>query len=533
MKQRMSEPLQLFTEAIALQNEGRFEEAIAKYDEFLLGYVGSAQMHTNRGLALFELGRTGEAIAAYREAVLADADYFDAHYSMGRALFLERRYPEATVSFDHAITLVPSHDAYVSRGAALFEMQAYDAALLDYDQALLLEPRSAKAYMNKGFVFYELERLDEALACYEQALALQPGHHGTEWNVALCLLRAGDFKRGWPYYERRLQGSLSQPLDMAEYDKPRFLGEGSLAGKTILLWSEQGNGDVLQFCRYAYQPLQMGAQVILAVYPSLLRLIETSFAGTGIRVILGGKFGLSEFDFHTPLMSLPLAFGTNSLEKIPANTPYLFAVPEDVVVWQKRIESEVIASPQAVHVKGSSKAMRVGLVWAGGHRPDEYAAQKADALRSLCLEEFAPLLALSQTMGILFFSLQLGEAAKQLQTPPKENFSLDHSQQGLPIIDLTADLHDWADTAALVANLDLVISCDTAVAHLAAAMGKPTWILSRFNGCWRWLQDRDDSPWYPTVRLFRQKTRGDWATVIDEVVAALQGQAKLKEVAHE
>lgn len=494
----MSEPLQLFTEAITLQNAGHFEEALAKYDAFLAGYVGSAQMHTNRGLALFELGRTGEAIAAFGEAVLCDTGYFDAHYSMGRALFVERRYLDALMSFDCAIAIAPSVDVYVSRGSTRMELGQYDAALDDYDAALHLNPNLAKAHMNKGSALYEMERLSEAQACYEQALLLHPNDHNTEWNEALCLLRAGHLLRGWPRYERRLEGSLSQPLRRAAYGKPRFSGLATadrLAGKTILLWPEQGHGDVMQFCRYAHELERLGATVILEVYPSLLRLMETVFANTGIRVALDGTVSPSEFDFHLPLLSLPLMCGTGSLDKIPIRTPYLFAVPQEAQAWEERM----------VHT-----GLRVGLVWAGGHRPNQPIDAKVDAVRSLRLEAFALLLALSQTMDVQFFSLQLGAPAKQLE-----------AAQDLPIIDLTADVHDWADTAALVANLDLMISCDTAVAHLAAAMGKPTWILARFNGCWRWLQDRDDSPWYPSVRLFRQKTRGDWGAVIAEVAAAL------------
>ncbi len=498
----MSEPLQLFTDAIALQNEGRFAEAVDKYDEFLLSYVGSAQMHTNRGLALFELGRTGEAIAAYREAVLCDAGYFDAHYSMGLALFVERRYLDALMSFDGAMAIAPSADAYVSRGSTHMELGQYESALDDYDAALRINPNFAKAHMNKGSALYEMERLSEAQACYEQALLLHPSDHNTEWNEALCLLRAGNLRRGWPLYERRLEGSLSQPLRRAAYGKPRFSGLATadrLAGKTILLWPEQGHGDVMQFCRYAHELERLGATVILEVYPPLLRLLETSFANTDIRVALDGTVSPSEFDFHLPLLSLPLICGTDSLDNIPTRTTYLFAVPQEAQAWQERLTNQ-----------GLHQGFRMGLVWAGGHRPHQPIDAKVDAARSLRLEAFAPLVALSQTMDVQFFSLQLGEPARQLE-----------GMQGLPIIDLTADVHDWADTAALIANLDLVISCDTAVAHLAAAMGKPTWLLARFNGCWRWLQGGDDSPWYPTVRLFRQTTRGDWEGVMAHVTTGL------------
>ncbi len=489
----MSEPAQLLTDAIALQNAGQFEDSLIQYDAFLAGYVGTAQIHTNRGLALFELGRTGEAIAAYQQAVQCDATYGDAHYSMGRALFTLRRFAEALASFDAAMVIAPSVDTYVSRGSTRMELLQYEDALDDYEAAIRINSNFAKAHMNKGSALYELERLSEAQACYVQAIALNPNDHSTEWNLALCLLRTGDLKQAWPYYERRLEGRLSQPLRRAQYGKPRYAGDAAgLAGKTILLWPEQGHGDVMQFCRYALELERVGANVILEVYPSLLRLMQNSFAGTGICVALDGTVTSAEFDFHTPLMSLPLICGTDRLANIPAKVPYLFA------------------APQAIFHKALPRAIRVGLVWAGGSRPNQPVDVKVDAARSLQLTQFTPLFDLAKAIKVDFFSLQLGEPAAQLQ-----------AQHGLPIIDLTADIKDWADTAALIANLDLVISVDTAVAHLAAAMGKPTWILSRFNGCWRWLQGRTDSPWYPTVRLFRQKTRGDWATVMAEVVLAL------------
>jgi tetratricopeptide (TPR) repeat protein len=501
----MTEPLALLQSAITLQQAGQLEAAVANYDQLLAGYIGTAQVHTNRGLALFELGRTQEAIAAYDAALTFDMGYVDAHYSRGLALFVQKQFAQALASFDAAIAIAPSADAYVSRGSTYMELAKHSAALLDYDAALHINPNFAKAHMNKGAALYELEQLDAALACFERALAINPSHHSTEWNMALCLLRAGNLERGWPLYERRLEGTLSEPLRRASYGKPRVLALGraadgtfNLRGKTILVWPEQGHGDVMQFCRYAHVLLQMGAHVILEVYAPLLRLMQASFAGTAIRVALDGTTDASEFDCHTPLLSLPLICGTDSLDKISATTPYLFAVPQAVQTWQERW-------PHA--------SLRVGLVWAGGHRPNQPIDAKVDAARSLHLEAFVPLLALSQTMNVQFFSLQLDEPAKQLQ-----------AMQDLPITDLTAHLHDWADTAALVANLDLVISCDTAVAHLAAAMGKPTWVLARLNGCWRWLQDRDDSPWYPTVRLFRQAARGDWGAVIAKVVAALEAK---------
>jgi Glycosyltransferase family 9 (heptosyltransferase) len=299
-------------------------------------------------------------------------------------------------------------------------------------------------------------------------------------------LKVGDFQAGWPLHEQRWQSESMQGaaaiLAQRNFQVPLWLGKESLVGKTIFIWPEQGHGDVMQFVRYVNDVANLGGKVLLAAHTAMIRLLKQSFTHPNIEVVLDLEEHAYQFDFYCPIMSLPLACGTDSLDKIPARVPYLFA--------------------ESTH--GQEAMLRVGLVWAGG------AKLGIDTERSLYLHQFQPLMALSKSEGIQFFSLQMGEAALQLKGAPQ-----------LPITDLTANVKDWADTAALVAHLDLVISVDTAVAHLAAAMGKPTWILSRFNGCWRWLEGRADSPWYPTVRLFRQKTPSDWDGVMAEVAAAL------------
>jgi hypothetical protein len=290
-----------------------------------------------------------------------------------------------------------------------------------------------------------------------------------------------------------------------DFSKPVWRGE-SLAGKTILLWVEQGYGDTFQFSRYIKPVLDLGAKVFLLVSDaSSARLFKTTFAEQDVGIILGSAQA-KPFDFQCPLLSLPLACQTDSLEKIPSQHPYLFADAVGTQHWRQRL----------LAIDGNRKK-RVGLVWAGGYRPQHPLAHGMDLVRSLHLRELAPLQAVQASNGIQFFSLQLDAPAEQLAQMQSEGWS------GPAIVDLTKDLQDWADTAALIANLDLVISCDTAVAHLAAAMGKPTWILSRYNGCWRWLEDRDDSPWYPTVRLFKQTTAGDWTDVVNRVVIELNG----------
>ena len=486
----MSDAQARYDAAMALYAQGQFEAAIAGLDDVLQTFPTIAAIHINRGLALWQLQRFDEAIASYGRAIACDPQNAIAYNERGNAHYALGRNEQALFDFDAALAIHPDlRIARSNRAALLLRFERYQEAADDVDHLLTLGSVDAITHYNHALARQACNQFALAMTSYEHCLQLDPGNVNALWNEAQCLLALGDYANGWRKFEWRWQSANLKPYQR-RYAQPLWLGQEPLVGKTILLWPDQGFGDVLQFCRYALLVQQMGAKVLLATSPSLLRLFMQSFAGTGIIVVPDGED--VAFDFHAPLMSLPLACGTDSLKRIPVYHPYLFAAPAN--------------APQTIAHKG----LRVGLVWAGGYRPHQPELKSVDAARSLKLTQFAPLAALTQTKSMQFFSLQLGEPAKQMA-----------NVQDFPLIDLTADLHDWADTAALIASLDLVISCDTAVAHLAAAMGKPTWVLSRFNGCWRWLQDRDDSPWYPTVRLFRQKTRGDWAAVIAEVAAAL------------
>lgn len=379
-------------------------------------------------------------------------------------------------------------------------------------------PDLAQTQYQQGVALYETRRYAQALACFIKAGEADAEHLDAHWNECITRLMLGDFKEGWPLHEARWQKNegrwepdpakrgwrqLAQPLWVGKHS----VGDVSIEGKTICLWAEQGFGDTLQFCRYAPLVQAMGAKVFLYVREPIARLLAQSFAGTGIDVVADNQ-PLPPFDVHCPMMSLPLACGTDSVEKIPAPTPYIFAKNEDISRWKNRLASH--APYGLAQGQSAAQAKRIGLVWSGLMRSTNPAAAKMDAERSIDFESLAPLLNHSQQglQGIQWVSLQKGG-----ERPADSN-----------VLDLTADLHDWADTAALIANLDLVISCDTAVAHLAASMGKPTWILSRYNGCWRWLDHREDSPWYPTARLFHQGAPGDWAGVVEEVVATLCSQ---------
>ena len=360
-------------------------------------------------------------------------------------------------------------------------------------------------------MLYETRRYTEALACFIKARELEPDFLGAHWNECITRLILGDFKAGWPLHEARWQKNEGRwEADPAkrgwrQLAQPLWVGDFPIQGKTICLWAEQGFGDTLQFCRYAPLVQAMGAKVFFYVRESMARLMAQSFAGTGIDVVADNQ-PLPPFDCHCPMMSLPLACGTDSVDKIPAPIPYIFAKDEDRLHWKNRLES---LTQQAF--AGGIMPKRIGLVWSGLMRLTNPLAAKMDAERSIDFEYLKPLLSLNEVhtqqglQSIQWVSLQKGSELPE----------------GANVLDLTAELNDWTDTAALVANLDLVIACDTGVAHLAAAMGKPTWILSRYSGCWRWLDHREDSPWYPSVRLFHQSAPGDWAGVMREVVRAM------------
>ena len=338
---------------------------------------------------------------------------------------------------------------------------------------------------------FELRRLDEALASFERAIMLKPDYAEAHHNMAMCQLMLGDYESGWARYEWRWRARQFGG-ERRRLDAPLWLGRECLHGQTILLHAEQGLGDTLQFCRYVSEVAALGARVILEVQPGLERLLSRL---GGVDQVLTRGGALPPYDFQTPLVSLPHALGAGPDGDRGA---YLSAERETAAAWALRL--------------AGTGGPRVGLCWAGGARPGQPVADAIDKRRSLSLDQLAPLASLP---GVTFYSLQKGPPAAEL-TPAR-------AWDGPPIIDSTSELIDFADTAALVANLDLVITCDTAVAHLAGGLGKPVWVLNRFDACWRWLADRADSPWYPSARLFRQKTPGAWSGVVEDVKSALRG----------
>jgi tetratricopeptide (TPR) repeat protein len=462
----------------------RHHEALASYDRALVLRPDIAEAHSNRGNALRALKRFDEALASYDSALALRPDYAEALSNRGNVLHELKRYDDALVSFDRALALRADYAvALCNRGAALHALKRHDEALASYDRALALQPDYAEALSNRGATLSELKRCDEALADYERALALQPELPEIHWNQATLRLLTGDYDRGWAEYEWRWKRE-SMARSMRNFPQPLWLGGDEISGKTILLHSEQGFGDTIQFCRYGPLVAARGARVILEVEKPLQSLM-TTLAGT-IQVVT--KVGpLPDFDLQCPLLSLPLAFGTQ-LETVPAATPYLTAPRQHSKVWEARL--------------GQKDRPRIGLVWSGSE------THHRDAERSIGLRALLPLLDLDAT----FVSVQ-----KVVR--PADAAVLKERSDILHFADV---FDDFSDAAALISQLDLVISVDTSIAHLAGALGNPVWIMLPYIPDWRWLLDRGSTPWYPTARLFRQDDTRMWDGVIVRVREALR-----------
>jgi tetratricopeptide (TPR) repeat protein len=465
---------------VALHDQKQFDDALKSYDRALALRPGYAEALVNRGMTLHELTRYDEALASYERALASEPDNVEALTNRGLALHDLERYGEALASHERALAVQPDYAAALgNRGVTLHKLKRFDEALANYDRALALRPDFAETLVNRGVTLHDLKRYDEALASYDRALALQPDLADAHFFAGLSRLLIGDFGRGWLDYEWRKQASAA--ASKRDFVQPLWLGEGGIADRTILLHSEQGFGDTIQFCRYAALVAAQGACVILEVEAPLQRLM-TGLAGTA-QIIAKGE-PLPDFELRCPLPSLPLAFKTR-LETIPASPAYLLA-PAQGLNGDTRLASK--------------SGPKIGLAWAGNPR------HRRDRERSIGLCDLLPLLDVDAT----FVSLQKEVRAADIE-------ALENSR----ILDFSYELADFSDTAALISELDLVISVDTGIAHLAGALGRPVWILLTHVPDWRWLLDRDDSPWYPTARLFRQDERRAWDGVIARVREAL------------
>ncbi|HVY59093.1 MAG TPA: tetratricopeptide repeat protein [Xanthobacteraceae bacterium] len=540
---------------VALYRSGRPDEALASFDRALALAPNFADALRNRGDLLQELGRSEEALVSLERALAIDPDHVGALNNRGLALHRLGRHADALRSFDAALALSPdnvdvlgnravvlqglgrSEEALAvldralacsparagllnNRGAALVRLGRASEALSCFEQALAVEPEDVDALTHRGDLLQQLDREAEALAVLDQAIALAPacadahnvrgstlvrlGRHGeaiesfaralelvpafadAHLNCALAHLALGQFREGWPHYEWRSRVKHLAGLER-NFTAPRWSGAQPPAGTTILLHAEQGLGDTLQFVRYAPLVARHGARVVLEVQPALKSLLAGM---AGVAEVIARGEELPTFDLHCPLLSLPLAFGTE-IATIPAETPYVFAPPDRTARWRERL--------------AGAPSPRVGLAWSGNPNHTE------DRNRSIPLARLAPLVHAQQAT---FFGLQ-----KDRRPADREMLAQ------IPITDLADSLVDFAETAAVIAELDLVISVDTAVAHLAGAMGKPVWILLPHYADFRWLLNHEDTPWYPTARLFRQPLPGDWECVLGQVHDALVSMA--------
>jgi tetratricopeptide (TPR) repeat protein len=520
----------LMSHGVILDALKRHEEALASFDRVLAQGAGDASLHYNRGNALRSFGRIAEALHSFDRAIefapdlgvahhnrasalaalerceealggfdralaldLNTADRISALSNRGKTLVKLRRLEEALASYDQALALAPDHvDTLVRRGTALTRLGRCGEALAAFAGALRIDPDCLDAYVNRGNAYAVLKQFDAALADFAFVTARQPDHADANFNEALVRLCLGDFGRGWRKYEYRWdcsQLAAARP----KIARPMWHGDTDPRGKTILLYAEQGMGDVLQFVRYAPLLAARGAKVIVGVHRPLAAVM-TGVPGVA-QVIADGE-ALPNFDLYCPMMSLPLAFGTD-LATIPATVPYIRAQQARIDRWRERL-------PQ-------TGRLRVGICWAGT------AAHQNDRRRSIPLATFAKILSVE---GLDFVNLQ------------KEVTEADAAiLNAHGVAQLGQDFADFADTAAVVAQLDLVIAVDTSIVHLAGAMAKATAALIAFTPDFRWMLGRTDTPWYPTMRLYRQDEIDDWTAPLERLRQELAGVVRSRAAA--
>jgi len=470
----------------ALHALKRDAEALDCFDKALALAPGDAAILNSHANALLSLGRAEEALAEFREVLAKVPQHAEARLNAGIALATLGRPDEAVAEFDGAAALAPGHPAvHFNRGLTLFELGRYTDAIAAYDRALAAAPDHASAVLNRGRALAALNRYDEALASYDRAIALRKDDADAHFMKSMALLTRGEYRRGFADYEWRWRRS-GMPAQKSR-GRPLWLGEYPLARKTILLHAEQGLGDTIQFARYVPRLAAHGAKVMLEVQPELVPILARL---DGAAVVIARGDALPAYDVHCPLGSLSLALKTER-DTVPADIPYLSADEPHLAKWSARLSG--LPRP------------RVAIAWSGNP------SHINDRNRSLAFAKLAPLLAAAT--GAQFISIQRevrGDDAAALAAEPR-------------VTHVGAELESFADTAAAIAHCDLVIAVDTAVTHLAGALGRPLWVLLPFAPDWRWTLDGETSPWYPAARLFRQTALGDWDDPLARVGAALKG----------
>jgi tetratricopeptide (TPR) repeat protein len=458
---------------------GRYDAAIELIGRAIALKPDFADFRTNLAAALKAAGRLEEAEAECRQAI-ALAPSAKAYYALGTVLQLQGRSAEAVEAQRQTLTLNPNYaEAHTNLGVALQALGRIDEAAREHEWVVAAKPNTPHAHYNLGLIRQEQGRPQEAIACYRQAVALNPDYADAHWNEALQHLALGEYDTGWTQYEWRWRRQGYPAKRFAERD----WDGGSLTGRTILLTAEQGFGDTFQFIRYAALVKKRAGTVIVECQPELKQALAYT---AGIDRLVGQGETLPAFDRHAAMLSLPRLLGTD-LKTIPADVPYIRPDPLRVAVWRGQIK------------RGTGR--NVGLVWRGNPKNSDDRKRSMDA---------ATIARLCDLPGVNWFNLQIDASPEEIALLAR------HGR----FRDCGPALSDWADTAALIAMLDLVITVDTAVAHLAGAMGRPVWVMLSAIPHWSWLRERADSPWYPTARLFRQQRLGEWDSVIAEIEMA-------------
>jgi len=466
--QRTQQILRRSAELIA---GGKPKEAVDLCQAFLRQNSGEPKIYFALAVGLAQCGRRDESAAAYRQAIRLWPAFYEARMNLGTLLSSTGQFEHAIAELSQAAQLRPqAAEAYINLSDAHRAMWRIDSAIENAERAISLNPAIPEGHNCLGAALASKGEFDRAIAEYRQAITLRSDYPAAHLNLGLALLVTGNLGEGFSHYEWRTRCDIAETP--RRFSRPSWTGQ-NLQNKTILLYPEQGFGDAIHFIRYAPLIAQMGAKIWLESPAELYRLFAS--IPSIERMFAPGKTPV-EYDFHCPLPALPHAFKT-TLDSIPGNVPYLVADPADIKRWRKRIDR-------------APDYLQIGLAWSGN------AANRNERNRSVPLAKFSPL---ARNGKRCFHSLQIAP-------PPPE--------AGISLLDWSSQLIDFTDTAALIANLDLIITVDTAVAHLAGAMGKKVWLLLSDPPDWRWMLDRADTPWYPTMRLFRQQTRGDWDSVI-------------------
>ena len=476
-----------------LHQLARYEESVARYEKALSINPDYADACYNLANSLHALERFDAAIIHYQKALVLNPAHADTYYNLGNTFQKLNRFDDAIAIYDRVTAIDPGYAlAFLNQGNALRELRLYDEAIIRYDKALSIKPDFTEAFCNRGGVLKDLKRFNEALASYLQALSIDTNDAEVYWNISLTLLLLGNFKDGLAFYEWRKR--IRNPLGNRQFPKPLWLGRESLDGKKILIHEEQGIGDIIQFSRYLPLLEARGADVIFAVSPRLGALASSLGGHIEVCAIDGP---LPDFDFHCPLISLPHACNTD-VSNIPATTPYLFAHGARVADLRRDLSQN-----------GTRKIC--GLSWLSNNS----ATGKS---RSVALSDLIDAI---DSRDYIFVNLQYGDVSKEIADLRAEKGV---SVRSIPSID---NYHDLDGFAALVDACDTIVTIDNTTAHMAGALNKRTFLLLPFVPDWRWLLDREDSPWYPSLRLLRQSVDGDWTDVLIALNTALQGVAAL------